>query len=277
MIKVSIIIPVFNAEQYLDNCIQSIVNQTFTNIEIILINDGSTDRSIDIIEAWKKKDARISCINQKNQGVTCARKNGVKAASGEWITFVDADDELPTNAIELMIIASKNNDVVIGHILIDHAWWNFPQYNSTWSQKKYMHDLLVKRSIHWGPVAKLIRKSLIDEFIFDISPKITNGEDFIFNIRIATKTNKIRIINNDVYHYIYRPNSAISNNPYKSIRYCFLYEKEVWKSFRGIHAKYFMDYCLRTLKTIYLRLKMIVKGRIELFCKAFSTTNNINN
>ena len=151
MPKVSIVVPVYNAEPYLDNCIQSLVNQTVSDFEIILVNDGSKDRSKDIIDSWKKKDCRIICVNQENQGVTKARKNGVNAASGEWVTFVDADDELPSNALELMLDKSDDYDIVIGHTLMDLDWKFFPRYNIVLSQKEYMHDLLIKKSIHWGP------------------------------------------------------------------------------------------------------------------------------
>lgn len=264
MSKVSVVVPVYNAKPYLDNCIRSLVNQTLSDIEIILVNDGSKDGSKDIIDLWRKKDSRIVCVNQENQGVTRARKNGVNAAGGEWITFVDADDELPSNALELMLNDVDGYDIVIGYTLMDHVFKHFPRYNVVLSQKEYMHDLLIKESIHWGPVSKLFSKKILDESVFDISRKITNGEDFIFNIRAASKADKIKIIDKDVYHYIYRPGSAVSNNPFKSMRYCLLFEKEVWKSFCGVRRKYLFDYCLRMLKTVYRRFKMIVKEKIKM-------------
>ena len=259
MIKVSIIVPVYNAEKYLDKCIQSLVRQTLSNIEIVLVNDGSKDNSLSIIDSWKNKDSRIVVIDQENQGVTRTRKNGADIARGEWITFVDADDELPSQAIEFMLNASLGFDLVIGHVQMNLNWY-FPAFMTEWTQKEYMHDLMVNRSIHWGPYAKLFRKDLISPFVFDISRKITNGEDFIFNIRYATKAKKIKIIDRDVYKYIWREGSATSKNPFKSLRYCLLYEKEVWKSFKGIRIKYLYDYSYRTLKTIYRRLRLIMVG-----------------
>ena len=135
MSKVSIVVPVYNAEPYLDNCIQSLVNQTFSDIEIVLVNDGSKDKSGDVIDKWRKKDARVVCVNQENQGVTRARKNGANAASGEWVTFVDADDELPSNALELMLNDSDDYDIIIGYferkvnnkkckLLKNLHWWH---------------------------------------------------------------------------------------------------------------------------------------------------------
>ena len=259
MIKVSIIVPVYNAEKYLDKCIQSLVRQTLSNIEIVLVNDGSKDNSLSIIDSWKNKDSRIVVIDQENQGVTRTRKNGADIARGEWITFVDADDELPSQAIEFMAKASDGFDLVIGHVQTNLNW-SLPIFTAELTQKEYMHDLLVKRSIHWGPVAKLVRKDLISFFVLDIPRKITNGEDFIFNIRYATKIKNVKVIDKDVYKYTWREGSATSKNPFKSIAYCLLYEREVWKSFRGIRLKYLFDYSYRTLKTIYRRFWLIMMG-----------------
>jgi glycosyltransferase involved in cell wall biosynthesis len=257
MSKVSIIVPVYNTERYLDNCIQSLIKQTYSNIEVVLVNDGSKDKSLEIIESWEKKDSRIIYIDQKNLGVTQARKNGVNVASGEWITFVDADDILPDRAIELMMNKSEGFDLVIGHIQTNLNW-SFPRINTVLSQKEYMHCLLYRGFIHWGPVAKLFRKKIIDETMFDIPRNVVSGEDFIFNIRYAAKSKSIKVIEQDVYQYIWREGSATSFNPYKSIRYCLLYEKEVWKSFKGIRIKYFYAYCWRALKTIRRYFKFIV-------------------
>ena len=120
---ISIIIPVFNAEKYIEECINSILNQTYSKIEIIIINDGSTDNSEKICLELSKKDQRIKYIYQNNAGVTVARKTGVENATGEWISFVDADDILSPYAIQTLIEKSKGQDIVIGDIK--------PFYNTT--------------------------------------------------------------------------------------------------------------------------------------------------
>ena len=89
---ISVIVPIYNAEKYLDKCLLSIVNQTYSDIEIILINDGSTDSSIAICEKYKQNDDRIVIVNKDNEGLVRARKDGIRMARGEYITFVDADD-----------------------------------------------------------------------------------------------------------------------------------------------------------------------------------------
>ena len=97
---VSIIVPVYNCEKWLPDCIESLTRQTYSELEIILVNDGSTDGSLSICKKYEKQDERIYLVNKKNGGVSSARNTGLKHANGEWVTFVDADDWLETDAIE---------------------------------------------------------------------------------------------------------------------------------------------------------------------------------
>ena len=103
MSKISVIIPVYKVEKYLDKCIQSVVNQTFTDLEIILIDDGSPDRCPEICEQWAKKDSRIVVIHKKNGGLSDARNAGLNIATGEFISFVDSDDWIAKNMYEIML------------------------------------------------------------------------------------------------------------------------------------------------------------------------------
>ena len=99
----SVIVPVYNAEKYLDRCVRSIVNQTYKNLEIILINDGSTDRSGAMCDEWADADARIQVVHSENHGVSHARNMGLDLARGDWITFVDNDDWIEPDMYEFMI------------------------------------------------------------------------------------------------------------------------------------------------------------------------------
>ena len=92
--KVSIVVPIYNTEKYLKKCLDSIINQTYENLEIILVDDGSTDNSGKIIDDYAKKDSRIKAIHQKNAGQSTARNNGIKKATGKYISFIDGDDEI---------------------------------------------------------------------------------------------------------------------------------------------------------------------------------------
>ena len=107
---VSIIIPVYNVEDFVEQCIDSILNQTYSNLEIIAVNDGSTDSSLKILENIKKKDSRVMIINQKNSGVSSARNAGIAKANGKYLVFVDADDFLARNFVDYMLELIKYND-----------------------------------------------------------------------------------------------------------------------------------------------------------------------
>ena len=116
MPPVSIIVPIYNSEDTIGDCIRSIVDQSFADIEIILVNDGSTDGSQQICDEYAQKDARIRVFFQENRGRSVARMNGFIHSTGEWITFVDSDDTLPRNAIELLYgKANDNTDIVFGN------------------------------------------------------------------------------------------------------------------------------------------------------------------
>lgn len=105
--KISIIVPIYKAEKYLDRCINSIINQSYQDFELLLVNDGSPDNSLNICRAWAKKDSRIKVINQENQGAQAARKNGFLQSSAFYITFVDADDYLPLDALIALYTEAK--------------------------------------------------------------------------------------------------------------------------------------------------------------------------
>ena len=114
MPKISVIIPVYNVEQYLRECLDSVVSQTLSDIEIIIINDGSPDNSINIIREYEKKDSRIVVIDKKNEGVGKARNDGLRRATGEYIAFMDSDDYYPTeNVLEVLYNTAKENNVKV--------------------------------------------------------------------------------------------------------------------------------------------------------------------
>ena len=114
---ISVIVPVYNVEKYLNRCVDSIINQTYSNLEIILINDGSTDTSGKICDEYKKRDNRIHVIHQKNGGLSAARNAGIVIANGNYFIFVDSDDLIHPQCIEILYKVIKNDcsDIVIGN------------------------------------------------------------------------------------------------------------------------------------------------------------------
>jgi glycosyltransferase involved in cell wall biosynthesis len=229
-VLVSVVIPVYNVEKYLDQCLSSIVLQTYCNLEIIVVNDGSSDKSPEMCDSWSKKDSRIKVLHQKNLGVTIARKNGVAKASGNWICFVDADDVLPVDAVEAMVMTIGDNDIVIGQISFKGPYkWPYAKIKWELNREQYLKALL-KDVIHCGPYAKLLKKTLFDDFTFDIPNTIKCGEDYIMNLRLGNKAKKIQVIENIVYNYFYREGSAVTKKPSYSLSFVLMFNRFVSES-----------------------------------------------
>ncbi|MDR2919728.1 MAG: glycosyltransferase [Tannerella sp.] len=210
--KVNIIIPVYNAEQYLAKCIESILAQTYKDINIILVNDGSTDNCGEICDLYAQKDLRISVIHKENGGVTSARRAGSEYAKGEWLSFVDADDTLPPRAIEGLINASEGVDIVKGSCqLVDDEGNKIPMLVN---KIRISGCQFIFNTLHnkinflplWGGIYK---RELIDSSVFDVSPaKIITGEDRLNVIRICGKTDLIQLIPEIVYEYMQHKESV---------------------------------------------------------------------
>ena len=209
---ISIIVPAYNAESYLHRCIDSILNQTYTNFELLITNDGSTDATKDICDEYASKDHRIIVFHQKNGGVSSARNHGLDNVHGEWIMFVDADDYIPKDAIEKMVEQSKDSDCL--YFCFGLLWESedyIEEFPCNLSHKTYKFDVIIRAILRYeyitGPVAKLIKKSILDTIRFNENLSI--GEDLLFNIEIALKVKKIKICDGVVYNYTNNPNSAM--------------------------------------------------------------------
>lgn len=208
---ISIIVPIYKVESYLQECIDSILAQTFTNFELILVDDGSPDSSGTVCDSAATQDARIRVLHQSNQGVTQARANGVAAAKGVFITFVDGDDTLPTHSLATLVEhADAETDIVLGKT----KGFRCPP-KGTMSLDEYREACVTLQTTHGAPWAKLFRKSLFSKDIFSIPPDIILGEDVLMNILLAYKAQgKIYSTNADVYNY--RPNyqgATLSSHP----------------------------------------------------------------
>lgn len=207
---ISVILPVYNSERYIEKCINSIINQTYKEWELIIIDDGSTDSSFALCKNFADQDQRIKLIHQKNMGVTKARYHGVKEAQGEWITFIDSDDTIPNDALQNFSIKIDNStDIIIGWI------GTIQPTEDILSIEEYRSRNIRRGGVHVGPVAHLYRKSIFSEEIFDIPRDIYMGEDMLMNIRLAFKTDKpVKVIKKTVYNYfIENPNNT--TNSYK--------------------------------------------------------------
>lgn len=228
--RISVIVPIYNVEYSLEGCINSIINQTYKNIEIILINDGSVDNSKQICEEYREKDDRILYIEQENKGVSAARNVGIENATGKFIIFVDADDYMELNMIEELYLKIKQYscDIVVSNYLIvenDEITKNKFSLNSNMLNSeefvKYMLSDKYYKGYLWN---KLIKKSLIENTRFD--EKIHIMEDLVFLLNISNKAEKVYVIN-DAYLYYYVQNnfSALHKISSKNLSDLFAYEK----------------------------------------------------
>lgn len=199
--SISVVVPVYKVEPYLQECIDSILAQSFSDFELILVNDGSPDSCGAICDQNAARDSRIRVYHQKNQGVTRARAKGVSCARGEFITFVDSDDTLPPNALEtLKASADSNTDVVIGK----YEGAPCPPAGKL-SLEDFRKQMAIMQGIIVGPFAKLFRRSLFSTEIFDLPPELKVGEDAVMNIRLAYRASgDIRSV--DAVVYVYRDN-----------------------------------------------------------------------
>lgn len=224
MAKVSIIVPVYKAEDYLGECIESILRQSFQDWELLLVDDGSPDGSGRICDEYALKDKRIKVIHKKNGGVSSARKTGVEAASAEWIMFVDADDLLETCAID-GLFGYVDEDPTLQMVEGTYCWF-YPDNTEkqricvvrtlgVWSSlhKEYAYSLCSEDHGSRGPWAKLILKKLIVQTNALNLPKwMTNREDTMMLTNLATKLSNYKLVNVPVYRYRNQfGSSAISN------------------------------------------------------------------
>lgn len=190
---ISVIIPVFNKERFMDACIESVVCQTYNAIEILLIDDGSTDSSGEKCDGWLLIDPRVKVTHTKNNGVSAARNMGLKLSKGQFITFVDADDTLASNAIETMYRGISADKVDMWTSYLDKELWE-------WSGRYYSKYLLNKRKTAvWGCIFKSdIAKSA------RFPEELINNEDFVYLYYISRITNRVagnHISKRNVYKY----------------------------------------------------------------------------
>ena len=216
MPEISIIVPVYKVEKYIYRCIDSILAQTFTNFECILIDDGSPENCPVICDEYASKDSRILVIHQKNTGVSAARNAGLNMARGEWIGFVDSDDWIEPDALELLYKKQQETDadIVLGGFNNVYSWgkikYNYPEIPYGILPIEYF--LINDIKCIWG---NLYRKLLFNDYIV---PQISIGEDVIINtqIYIKIKLDKLKIINDIVYNYD-RNSNGITNQK----KYCY--------------------------------------------------------
>ena len=213
---VSIILPIYNVEKYLEKCVCSILNQDYNNLEVILVNDGSTDKSLEICERLQKKDNRIKIINQKNLGVSAARNNGFYYSKGDYICFIDSDDIIEIDMVSTLVKLLQENECEVANCNIhiiekDKTERNFYTnknikiYNSS-ELKKYF---LLGKVSHacWD---KMYKREVLEKVNFVLN---STSEDRYFCWKLNKTINKMVVTSKVGYHYIRKNENSITSRP----------------------------------------------------------------
>lgn len=252
MNKVSIIVPVYNTEKYLEKCIDSLVQQSYENLEIILVNDGSTDKSLLICKAFERKDDRIKVLNKQNSGVELARKSGYQKATGEFIMYVDSDDYLPLNAVKILLdsVLEENADIIIGNItriignrgFIKKVYKCIPE--CIISQKEMMDQYYISFfGVNILPVnmcGNLYRKSFLESVKIK-STGLTHGEDLCYNIQIFPYASKTVVLEKNVYFYRWGGMTSNMNKTlFDDARKAYRLKSEMLNKFEVKRGEYFI-------------------------------------
>lgn len=211
MSLVSIIVPVYNAAKYLPQCLNSLLAQTYANFEVICINDGSTDNSLQILENYRQTDARIKVFSKENGGLSLARNYGLDLAKGEYVCFLDSDDFVCTSFLEIMQKEIQNVDVVAcSYQNVDEtaAFFSdkveFSYIAKNWNATEYFSQSKDMGLTAWG---KLYRREVLNGYKFD--ENCFFSEDVLFHAAVFAQNLKLKVIDAPLVYYRYAPNSLL--------------------------------------------------------------------
>lgn len=215
--KISVIVPIYKVENYLYRCVDSIINQTYTNLEIILVDDGSPDNCPRICDEYAKKDSRIKVIHKKNGGLSDARNAGLDIATGEYIGFVDSDDYISLHFYQRLmnIMEASDSDIVECRIKkfkeiekiddIENNKLDFITFNTN----EAMEDLILNNILSVTVWNKLYKREVIEKLRFKVGK--TNEDDF-YTYLAFDNANKISKLDEDLYYYLQREDSIMGKN-----------------------------------------------------------------
>lgn len=222
MALVSIIMPAYNAKKYVRECLDGLLDQTFDDWELIAVDDGSTDQTPQILDRYAEKDSRIKVIHKNNGGVSSARNDGMAAACGQYIAFVDADDTVPKESLRIRADLSENADMVIaGYELFDEnsVIERMPECNSDrWDTHEAVKNIFVSgeagyQGYLWN---KLFRNEILQTAAIRFRDGIAYNEDRLFCVEYAMHCSTVRLTNETVYRYRITPTNATSRLPQMS-------------------------------------------------------------
>ncbi|MBP3441896.1 MAG: glycosyltransferase family 2 protein [Clostridia bacterium] len=253
---VSVIIPVYNLEDYIEHCIKSILSQTYKNIEVICVDDGSTDSSAQVIGELLKSDSRIRYIYQENAGVSAARNKGLESARGEYIMFIDGDDYMHNQAVEILVKCIEENDygMVSGHqkstYELDEEMPLIESYDCHDASHEELFKTVNGNVIGKSSCAKLFKREDALKARFPVG--IANGEDANYIIRLLATGMKTAIVDLTLYYYYTRENSSVTSGFSESKFSITLSFDDLCEFLRDSECSFLRAYCLQYLyQTIF--------------------------
>jgi glycosyltransferase involved in cell wall biosynthesis len=279
---VSVIVPVYNTSAYLDNCIKSILNQSYQNFELILVNDGSTDVSDKICDSYSRIDDRVTVIHKKNEGVSVARNKGVEVAKGKYIQFVDSDDFLNEKMIEILMDEINQSNENVLPVCNINIYYEDEKYrhdlvqiakSGSFNTEQYLLDFLLKFKTSpfiGSPCNKIFLKDIIIQNNIRFEEGQSFAEDFVFNLEYLYFVNKINIIDNSLYHYRLDTLESLTKNT-KPVEYWWMNYKKIYEKYKhlfihyGLYEKHYNE--------ILLFMELATKVTIR---KCFRTDTNLS-
>lgn len=267
--KVSIIVPIYNVGETLRKCVQSLVEQTYANIEILLIDDGSTDGSGELADQLQKKDDRIKVIHKVNGGVTSARKTGWQESNGMYCLFIDADDYVSPDAVDFLVnkIQSEKVEFVSG-------WRDMvfedgrveknecPFVTGTYNTAEYIKMCLEKTNNLPTMCAGLFLRSVLNEKAFDIDSSFFRGEDSATVIGVLNQVDRVCVTDYVFYHYFQRSDSVTHAKPI-DVAYVLKLKELQYHIFKDEYKKYFQPVLFKVLLYGYYHLMDEQKKKVK--------------
>lgn len=283
---VSIIVPCFNSEKTIATCLISIEKQSYSNIEIIVIDDGSTDTTVSIVEKLAETDNRIKVYSKPNEGVSIARNYGIEKATGEYIGFVDADDIIIYNMYEKMISAIENTQA--GLVVCKYSTNEDKSIGDDffWNKDQYVHEMFLPScwiaAFVWN---RLYRKKYIDEYSIRFHTDIKVCEDTLFNFEYLKNINNVYVVNESLYEYQINSNSAMFSGEFNVNKLTAMeaYDIMLKQTENSTYKKYIQIACMWYVEILYMqvikyhynisaverkRIKKSMKGNVIGFMKS---------
>lgn len=274
---VSVIVPVYKVEKYLNRCLDSILSQSYKNLEVILVDDGSPDNCGKICDEYAQKDGRIKVIHKQNGGMSSARNAGLEIATGKYISFVDSDDWLDFKFIETLRNAMIETDVDMTACAFcrtkgDVAKRNKFEQNSKIVKDKYF-AIFDENSYAGYACNKLFKREIIEKYNIRFDEKIFNGEDFLFNLEYIHNSQRTSFIDQDLYFYFFRENSMMNLISLSERFITVVYAREKALEFLRNNAPTCYDVCMASYLSILLKIKYMSALNIEKYNALYLDVN----